>query len=256
MHSDVRTGRVRFCGHELPSLTAERRTHFHTGTMGTLLQVSASRDGVVSMTLHRPAKKNALSTALRDEVSDALDALAGDEDVRVVVLSGSGDTFCAGFDLAEFSVEDDAFQRALWASSDRFHRTVLGFPLPLIAAVQGPALAGGFDLAVMCDLRVAADDARFGHPEQRWSDVVFSPLADLVGSGPARDLCMTGRTIDAHEALRIGLVSCVVGRAELADEAARFAAMVAAGPRDALRRTKAKALRRSGAPGDAATLEL
>jgi|GEM_PF-1381651 len=180
----------------------------------------------------------------------------GDGDVRTVVLRASGDTFCAGFDLAEFSVEEPGFQERLWRSADRFHRTVLSFPLPVIAAVQGPALAGGFDLAVMCDIRLAATDARFGHPEQSWSDVVFSPLADLVGSGPARDLCMTGRSIDADAALRIGLVSAVVAPGDLAAEAAHMAALVARGPRGSLERTKAKALRRAGYGPDITTLEL
>ncbi len=150
------------------------------------------------------------------------------------MLEARGDTFCAGFDLSEFSVDEPGFQERLWRSADRFHRTVLWFPLPIIAAVQGPALAGGFDLAVMCDIRLATTDARFGHPEQRWSDVVFSPLADLVGSAAARDLCLTGRTIDAATALRMGVVSSVVESDELRAEATRIAALVAAGPRDAL----------------------
>jgi enoyl-CoA hydratase len=117
-------------------------------------------------------------------------------------------------------------------------------------------LAGGFDLAVMCDIRVATTTARFGHPEQRWSDVVFSPLEDLVGSAAARDLCLTGRTIDAPTALRMGLVSSVVEPDEFGTEVARTAAMVANGPRDALMRTKAKALRRAGHRPDTPTLEL
>jgi len=224
--------------------------------MSTWIEVSRPEAAVAALTLDRPEKKNALSVAVRDQLSDALDACAADEDVKAVILRSSGDTFCAGFDLAEFSVDDAGFQKRLWESADRFHRTVLFFPLPLIAAVQGAALAGGLDLAVMCDIRVAASDARFGHPEQRWSDVVFSPLADLVGSGPARDLCLTGRTIDAAEALRIGLVSTVVEPDALADEAARTAALVAQGPRDALMRTKAKALRRAGLRADVTTLEI
>ncbi len=224
--------------------------------MGGLVQVSEVVDGVVTVVMDRPQKKNALSIALRDELSDVLDRLAPDERVRAVVLAAAGDTFCAGFDLAEFSVHEPGFQEQLWRSSDRFHHTVLQFPLPTIAAVQGPALAGGLDLAVMCDIRVAATNARFGHPEQSWADVVFSPLADLVGSGPARDLCLTGRTIDATTALRIGLVSSVVELDELAGEAAGTAAMVARGPRDALVRTKAKALRRSGHRPGSTTLEL
>ncbi len=224
--------------------------------MGALIRVGTVEEGIVSITLDRPEKKNALSIALRDELSDALDQLASDEAVRVVVLGAQGDTFCAGFDLSEFSVDEPGFQDRLWRSSDRFHHTVLQFPLPIVAAIQGGALAGGFDLAVMCDIRVAATNARFGHPEQRWADVVFSPLADVVGSGVARDLCLTGRTIDAPTALRIGLVSSVVEIESLADHAAQTAAMIAAGPRDALMRTKAKALRRAGHRPDTPTLEL
>ncbi len=224
--------------------------------MAGLVQVSEVVEGVVTVVMDRPQKKNALSIALRDELSDVLDRLAPDERVRAVVLAAAGDTFCAGFDLAEFSVHEPGFQEQLWRSSDRFHHTVLQFPLPTIAAVQGPALAGGLDLAVMCDIRVAATNAHFGHPEQSWADVVFSPLADLVGSGPARDLCLTGRTIDATTALRIGLVSSVVELDELAREAAGTAAMVARGPRDARVRPKAKALRRSGHRPGTTTLEL
>ena len=159
--------------------------------------VSTVEDGVATVTLNRPEKRNALSVAVRDLVSDALDALAADERVQCVVLTGAGDVFCAGFDLAEFRVEDPEFQKRLWASSDRFHHTVLCFPLPIVASVNGPALAGGFDLAVMCDLRLASSTARFAHPEHAWSQVVYGPLEALVGGGVARDLCFTGRTIDA-----------------------------------------------------------
>src|ERR1043166_1598321 len=159
--------------------------------------------GAVTLPLNRPEKKNALSIALRDAISDALDALAGDEAVKCVVITGSGDVFCAGFDLKEFSIDELGFQDRLWESSDRFHRTVLQFPLPLIAALNGAALAGGFDLAIMCDIRTAAATVPFAHPEQQWSDVVYSPLHDLVGGAVARDLCMTGRFVEVDEALAL-----------------------------------------------------
>ena len=178
--------------------------------------VSPVDEGVATITLHRPEKRNALSIAVRDLVSDALDALAADDDVKCVVLTGAGDVFCAGFDLAEFRVEDPGFQKQLWSSSDRFHRTVLCFPLPLVASINGPALAGGFDLAVMCDIRIASSTVRFAHPEQAWSQVVYGPLDALVGGAVARELCFTGRAVDAAEALRLGLVSAVVEPAELA----------------------------------------
>jgi enoyl-CoA hydratase/carnithine racemase len=218
--------------------------------------VSGVVDGVATITLNRPEKRNALSIAVRDLVSDALDELAAIEAVRCVVLTGAGAVFCAGFDLAEFRVEDPGFQTKLWASSDRFHRTVLCFPLPLIASLNGPALAGGFDLAVMCDLRIAADTTRFAHPEQAWSQIVYGPLEALVGGGVARDLCFTGRAIDAAEALRIGLVSAVVEPGELAAETARFTAAIAGAPRAALMSTKRKALARAGIDPASPTLDL
>src|SRR5438477_235195 len=196
--------------------------------------------------LERPEKKNALSIALRDEMSDALDGLAADERVKVVVVTGAGDTFSAGFDLSEFERLDDApFAERLWASSDRWHRTLIELPLPAIACVNGPALAGGFDLAVMCDIRVASQTARFAHPEQRFSDVVYGPLHDLVGGGVARDLCLTGRSIDAEEALAMRLVSKVVAPEELEPEALATASRISRAPRDILQRTKAQAIRRA-----------
>jgi enoyl-CoA hydratase len=213
------------------------------------------RDAVALLTLDRPEKKNALSVALRDEISDALDELAADESVRCVVLTGAGDVFSAGFDLREFdrAFADEAFAAELWASSDRFHAAVLQFPLPLLAAVNGPALAGGFDLAVMCDVRLCSPTARFAHPERTFGQVVFGPLHDLVGGAVARDLCLTGREIDATEAHRLGLVSEVVDDVVAATLAVAERTVLA--PRDMLMSTKAKALRRAGVtPG--ATLDL
>jgi enoyl-CoA hydratase/carnithine racemase len=201
-----------------------------------LVLVSEVVDGIVTLTLNRPEKKNALSIALRDDVSDALDALAEDESVKVVVISGAGSVFSAGFDLSEFEEPE------VWPSSDRFHHTVLRFPLPTIAAVNGAALAGGFDLAVLCDLRVASDTAYFAHVEHTFGDVVYRPLRDLVGGSVARDLVLTGRRIDAGEALAIGLVNRVVAADEVVDAARLMAAEIALAPRDVLVRTRAKVI--------------
>jgi enoyl-CoA hydratase/carnithine racemase len=214
---------------------------------------SAAEDGVVTLTLNRPDKKNALSIALRDELSDALDDIADDETIKTVVVTGAGDVFCAGFDLREFQQPELTDQ--LWASSDRFHATVLRFPLPLVAAVNGPAIAGGFDLAVMSDVRVAADKARFSHPEIEFGDVVYGPLQDIVGGGLARELCFTGRVVEAQEAKTLGLVSSVVPVDRLAAEVTRFTDLIGRAPRDVLLRTKAKATRRAAVVGDT-TLDL
>ncbi|HLX88470.1 MAG TPA: enoyl-CoA hydratase/isomerase family protein [Acidimicrobiales bacterium] len=210
------------------------------------------------LTLNRPDRRNALSVSLRDAVSDALDDLAGDESVKCAVITGAGPVFSAGFDLKEFdrAASDAEFNRALWASSDRFHRTVLTFALPLVAAVNGPAIAGGFDLAVMCDIRVVADTARFSHPERSFGDVVYGPLAELVGGAVARDLTMGGRELSAQDSLDVHLVSAVVGPDNLTAAAAGIVERICVSPRDVLLRTKAKALRRAGFDPAGPTLDL
>lgn len=220
------------------------------------LWVSPCQDGVATITLDRPHKKNALSVALREEVLVALEHLRSDDSVSCVVVTGEGDTFSAGFDLSEFANEDVAFQRQLWNSSDRFHHALPRFPLPLIAAVNGPALAGGFDLAVLCDLRIASSSARFSHPERSFGDVVYGPLHDLVGGAIARDLCLTGRTVDANEAHELGLVSRVVAPTELMETTRGVARSIAAFARELSIRTKAKIIARMSIDPSTKTLDL
>ncbi|HEX5096621.1 MAG TPA: enoyl-CoA hydratase/isomerase family protein, partial [Acidimicrobiia bacterium] len=200
-------------------------------------------DGVARLTLNRPEKKNALSIALRDEISVALDAIAADGSVKCVVFTGAGNVFCAGFDLSEFprSFDDQEYSDLLWASSDRYHHAVLECPVPTIAAVNGPALAGGFDLAVLCDIRIATTNAGFAHPEFTFGDVVYGPLHDLVGGAVARDLCLTGRALTAEQALRVNLVSAVVAEAALGAAVDEIVARIVQAPRELLMRTKAKA---------------
>ena len=216
------------------------------------------RDEHALLTLNRPQKRNALSVALRDAISDALDTLATDESLKCVVFAANGPAFCAGFDLSEFTraADDDAFGRALWTSSDRYHDTVLRYPLPTIAAINGAALAGGFDLAILCDLRIATTTARFAHPERTFGDVVYGPLHDLVGGAVARDLTIGGRELNANEALAVHIVNEVVEPGALAAATDALVERVCAAPRDVLVRTKAKALRRAGFSAEAPTLDL
>jgi len=215
-------------------------------------------DAHALLTLNRPEKRNALSVALRDAISDALDDLAADEQMKCVVFTGAGSVFSAGFDLKEFTkaAEDEVFARELWASSDRYHHTVLRFPLPTIAAVNGPALAGGFDLAILCDLRIASTTARFTHPERTFGDVVYGPLHDLVGGAVARELTIGGRELDAAEALAVHLVGDVVEPDALPAAVEAAVERVCAAPRNLLMRSKAKALRRAGFDALAPTLDL
>jgi enoyl-CoA hydratase/carnithine racemase len=201
------------------------------------ISVEQASDGVGVLTLDRPEKRNALSIALRDELTQALGGWQDDEGVRVVVITGNGPAFSAGFDLEEFGRSELA--RPIRHSSARYHRFVWSFPKPIVAAVNGLALGGGFDLAVLCDLRIASTAAAFGHPEIKFgAPPLFTPLRWIVGDGIARDLCLTGRRIDADEAQRIGLVSRVVEPEALRDEALATANRIAEAPQATLEATK------------------
>ena len=202
--------------------------------------VSVPEPGIARLTIDRARKRNALSIQLRDEMSDALDALAVDESVSVVIVDSVGAVFCAGFDLEEF--EDPAVQEALWESSDRWHATIRTHPVPLIASVQGPAFAGGFDLAMMCDLRVAGRSATFKRPELAWGVAIYSVLADLEGGAVARELTMTQRLLTADEGRGLGLVTRVVEDDELPTETLALAREVNACSRGALVHAKAMAV--------------
>jgi len=198
------------------------------------------------LTLNRPEKKNALSIDLRNEFVVHLDTLLDIETVRVVIVTGTGNIFSAGFDLDEYrNADQEGFARRLWSSSDKFHKRMLEYPLPTIAAVNGPALAGGFDLAVMCDLRIASEGAFFCHPEAVFGDVVYGPLHELVGGAVARELCLTGRKVTADEALRLNLVSQVSPQDQLLNDSRTIARTIARAPRDLLLRTKQKIIRRA-----------
>jgi enoyl-CoA hydratase len=193
------------------------------------IDTQVEHDGVATLTLARPGRRNALSIQMRDEITQQLDDWAADPAVRVVVLTGAGPTFCAGFDLNEFGQVELA--RRIKDSSRRYHLAVWHFPKPLVAAVNGPAMGGGMDLSVLCDCRIASSAAAFGHPEIKFGAApLFTPLQWIVGLGNARELCPTGRRIDAAEALRIGLVTRVTEPAELLDDAMALARSIIEAP--------------------------
>jgi enoyl-CoA hydratase/carnithine racemase len=201
------------------------------------ISVEVGDGGVTTVVLDRPEKRNALSIRLRDELDSLLGEWRDDPEVRVVILTGAGKAFSAGFDLDEFAEPDSA--REIYRSSARYHRSVWAFQKPIVCAVNGPAMGGGFDLALLCDLRIASTEAAFGHPEIKFgAPPLFTPLRWTVGDGIARDLCLTGRRVDSEEALRIGLVSRVVEPEELLAEARATAALVAEAPQRTLEATK------------------
>jgi enoyl-CoA hydratase/carnithine racemase len=197
---------------------------------------------IARLTLERPQALNALSRAVAEALESALGQLERSKSVSVVIVSGRGRAFCAGNDIAEMPTLGPAEARALsrrWQKiMDRFAR----LPQVTIAAVRGYALGGGCMLAAAQDLRVAEAGARFGLPEVTLG---FNPsygiarILDVVGGGPARDLLLTGRSIDAAEALRMGLVTRVVPDGELENATNELAAGIAQHPRGGLAATKA-----------------
>jgi len=196
--------------------------------MGDIVLTSETAgDGVTLLTLDRPEKRNALNRELRLALADTLGTLADDDRCKVVVLTGAGGTFCAGFDLRELQQTDAPDE--LFADADAYHAAVHTFPKPLIAAIAGPAVAGGLDLALMCDVRIGQHDATFGQPQVKFGvPASYELLRSVVAEPVARELCLTGKVIDAPRAEQIGLVHDVVDSA--IDESMALATAIAAVP--------------------------
>jgi enoyl-CoA hydratase len=199
-------------------------------------------DGVVTIILDNPPL-NLVTRALTDALLATLEALAADEGVRVVVLTGAGGrAFCAGSDVKEFpGVRDDVIARKLAAENEVMHR-LEELPQPVIAAIEGAALGAGCELAVACDLRVLAHTARIGLPEAHLGVIPGSGglfrLPRLVGPGRAREMVYLGQVVDAEEALRIGLANRVAAAGEARVQALALAGQLARGSQQALRAAK------------------
>ncbi len=205
------------------------------------------------LTLNRPDKLNALSHGVVDALHAALARARRDGDVKVVVLQGAGRSFCAGYDLSEEVAEqiDDV---------DRWHQILsedmavtlelLRLPKPTVAAVHGYCLAGGCELAMACDMIIAADDAKFGEPEIRYgSGPVTLLMPYLIGQKKTNELLFTGDVIGAAEAEVIGLVNRVVAAERLTEEVDALIAKIAPTPLAVLRYTKLGLLRAYEAMG-------
>jgi enoyl-CoA hydratase len=187
------------------------------------------RDAVAVLTLNRPRVLNALSDEVMAELDEALTALESDEAVRVVVLTGAGRAFAAGADVAAMA-DASAVDMLQGTRIQRWER-VKRFGKPLVAAVGGLCLGGGCELAMTCDVIVAADDARFGQPETNLGLIPGAGgtqrLTRAVGKSLAMEVVLAGRFLTAQEALAAGLCSRVVAREALLDEAVRLAAQIA-----------------------------
>lgn len=176
-------------------------------------------DGIARVTIDRPEQRNAMSFTVMDGLRESMARARGDDDVRVVVLTGAGDrAFCSGADLGGISDTSAAAAHDGRGLLAELFRDMWGLGKPIVARVRGYCLAGGFGLAMACDFVVAADDAQFGTPEINvglWPYMITVPLLRSMPPKRAFELMATGRRVDASEAERIGFVTRVVPADEL-----------------------------------------
>ena len=204
--------------------------------MPDLLSIERRND-VAVLTLRRPEKRNALSIELRVELADAFAALSDDEGVGCVILTGAGSAFCSGMDTDQFG-GDRANRERLVETSTAAFQAVGDCKRPVVAAINGPALAGGFALALLCDLRVASARATFGYPElPRGIPPSYAAARAVLPATVAQELCLTGRIVSAPEAQRMGIVREVTS-GDVLPRAIELAERVAGLPRQAILETK------------------
>lgn len=187
--------------------------------------------GIALVTINNPKLLNALTVPVFAELDGLLGEIEGDEEVRVVILTGAGEkAFVAGGDIRYLASLDVEGGREFARLAQRVYQRIESFPKPVIAAVNGYALGGGCELAMACDLRIAAESARFGQPEVKLGIIPgfggTQRLARLVGKGRAKELIFTGEMIEAREAWRIGLVNRVTPDGTLLNEARAVAAQM------------------------------
>jgi enoyl-CoA hydratase/carnithine racemase len=199
--------------------------------------------GVVTLTLNRPQAFNSLSEAMLEALQRELDAIAGDERVRVVVLGAAGKAFCAGHDLKEMRAAPSLdYYRRLFEQCGRMMMAVQKLPVPVLARVHGIATAAGCQLVAMCDLAVATRAARFAVSGVNLGLFCSTPsvaLARNLGRKPAFEMLVTGEFIDAERARELGLVNRVVDADQLDAEVERLVASIVAKPRTAVAMGKA-----------------
>lgn len=198
---------------------------------------------LVVITIQRPERKNAVNRPCADALADAFRKFDADDSAKVAILTGAGATFCAGADLKAIAEGDG--NRVAPDGDGPMGPTRMLLSKPTIAAVEGFAVAGGLELAIWCDLRVAADDARFGVLCRRWGVPLIDGgtvrLPTLIGLSHALDLILTGREIDAAEAVRMGLVNRTCAPGEALKSAKELARAIAAFPQRCVRSDRASA---------------
>jgi enoyl-CoA hydratase/carnithine racemase len=208
--------------------------------MTQFVNVEPRGEGVWLLRLDRPETRNALSPEVMEEIATELEALDADPQAKCVVIAGSDTVFAAGADIR--ALRERTFEESMRHPSAAFWRRVAAVKTPLVAAVSGWALGGGFELALSCDLIVASETAEFGQPEITLGIIPggggTQRLARVVGKQRTMELVLTGRRIDAHEAAKLGLVNSVVKKKEWLDSAIELAGRVARRPPIAARLAK------------------
>jgi len=198
--------------------------------------------GVALVTLNRPEKRNALSLDLRARLTDELNALARDDEIRCLLLTGAGSAFCAGMDTSEFGGDRAHKERIVELSIGMF-RALGSFPKPVVAAINGPAVAGGFAVALLCDLRLASTDARMGFIENKAGiPPSYAAARAALPAALAAELCLTGRLLEADVAASLGVVSEVHAPENLMPRVRALAEEIAASPPSASIETKRRIL--------------
>lgn len=179
---------------------------------------------VATVTIYRPEKRNALSPEVLEEIENLFKELSEREDVNVIVLTGGERYFSAGFDLNFIRTIEKVSNEEFTALFHRAYRAIMFCSQPVIAAVGGAAIAGGFDLTLMCDIRYASERAKFGQREVALSlNPIMDPLWRIIGYGNAMEVALTGRIYDAHEAERMGYVSKVFPEGKLLENVEEIA---------------------------------
>jgi len=179
-----------------------------------------SKKGYAVVTLHRPKEMNAISRQMGEDLYVCFTALEEDSEIRAIVLTGGDYVFSSGMDLKELSVLPETEIGPLYRGMARYLKRIYSCRKPVVGAVGGIALGGGFNLAACCDLLVASESAIFGHPEVAFGiNPLFTPLQQIVGMAKAKELTMLGQPIGAKEALHIGLVNKVATPERLMIEA-------------------------------------
>ena len=199
-------------------------------------------DGVARVTLNRPRVLNALNLEMRDDLWALLDVIELDHDIRAVLFRGAGSAFCSGADLNDFGTAPSYVESRRGRAERDVWGRIARLDKPLIAAIHGYALGAGLELAMLCDFRIAAEDARLGLPEVGLGYLPSAggsqTLPRLIGPGPAFDLILTGDPVSALRALELGVVNQVVPAGELETVAGALALRLAAMPAGPLRRLK------------------